>query len=182
MSATDELRAELTKRGVEWRYKDERTTYWYGTFSGMEWCEWTAIDYNGYLRITCADCGELLTPAQVIAATLGDVPHLPYFWTHDDALHIELPRLPESISVRLPDQRDREVGSARTWQYTQDSGTCKDVCNSVSEFTCSVCGFNCDLTSWISLFDGDDGRHRHHHHGTPNYCPNCGRRVVEVDE
>lgn len=54
---------------------------------------------------------------------------------------------------------------------------CRSVCNSVAEFTCSACGFNCDLTSWISLFDGDDGRHRHHHHGMPNYCPNCGRKV-----
>lgn len=55
---------------------------------------------------------------------------------------------------------------------------CRDVCASISEFTCSSCGFNCDLTSWISLFDGDSGRHRHHHFGTPNYCPNCGARVV----
>lgn len=62
---------------------------------------------------------------------------------------------------------------------TLGAGTCRDVCNSVSEFTCSACGFNCDLMSWISLFDGDDGKHRHHHHGTPNFCPNCGRRVVE---
>ena len=57
---------------------------------------------------------------------------------------------------------------------------CRDVCSSASEFTCSACDFNCDLTSWISLFDGDDGRHRHHHHGTPNYCPNCGRKVVDA--
>ena len=61
---------------------------------------------------------------------------------------------------------------------TLGAGTCKDVCSGVSEFTCSACGFECDLASWISLFDGDDGRHRHHHHGTPNYCPNCGRRCV----
>ena len=61
---------------------------------------------------------------------------------------------------------------------TLGAGTCKDVCSGTSEFTCSACGFNCDLTSWISLFDGDDGRHRHHHHGTSHYCPNCGRRVV----
>ena len=64
-------------------------------------------------------------------------------------------------------------------EATLGRGTCKSVCNSVSEFTCSECGFNCDLTSWISLFDGDDGRHRHHHHGMPNYCPNCGRKVVD---
>lgn len=62
---------------------------------------------------------------------------------------------------------------------TLGRGTCRDVCNSVSEFTCIACGFNCDLTSWISLFDGDEGRHRCHHHGTPNYCPNCGRRVED---
>lgn len=62
---------------------------------------------------------------------------------------------------------------------TLGAGTCKDVCSGVSEFTCSACGFECDLTSWISLFDGDDGRHRHHHHGTPHYCPNCGRKVVD---
>ena len=61
---------------------------------------------------------------------------------------------------------------------TLGRGTCNDVCASISEFTCSACGFNCDLTSWISLFDGDDWRHRHHHYGTPNYCPNCGRKVV----
>lgn len=57
--------------------------------------------------------------------------------------------------------------------------TCRNVCASVSEFICSECGFNCDLTSWISLFDGDTGKHRHHHHGTPNYCPNCGAKVVK---
>lgn len=61
---------------------------------------------------------------------------------------------------------------------TLGTGMCHDVCSGLSEFTCSACGFNCDLTSWISLFDGDEGRHRHHHHGMPNYCPNCGRRVV----
>ena len=63
-------------------------------------------------------------------------------------------------------------------EATLGRGTCRSVCNSVSEFACSECGFRCDLTSWISLFDSDDGRHRHHHHGMPSYCPNCGRKVV----
>ena len=121
MTATDELRAMLDERGVEWRD--------YGYENHVWWCDWHAENrhsVNGlYVKVEA-----VITPEQAIAATLG-------------------------------------------------AGTCKDVCSGVSEFTCSACGFNCDLTSWISLFDGDDGRHRHHHHGTPHYCPNCGRKVVD---
>ena len=65
-------------------------------------------------------------------------------------------------------------------EATLGRGTCHDVCASISEFICSACGFACDLMSWISLFDGDTGRRRHHHHGAPNYCPNCGREVVDA--
>lgn len=70
MTATDELRAELTKRGVEWRWQDERTTYWYVTVDGEEWGEWTATEMGGYLLLSFTS-GYLLTPAQAIAATLG---------------------------------------------------------------------------------------------------------------
>ena len=100
-----------------------------------------------------------------------DVPHLPYFWTHDDVLHIELLKLPKSISVRLPDQRDREVGSARVWQYTLGTGTCHIVKASrkyvlsdgteLFEDGCSVC--NCYI--------GEDD----------NYCSNCGAKVVDTE-
>ena len=75
---------------------------------------------------------------------------------------------------------DATLGSCNCSNSERTNETCRNVCNSVSEFTCSECGFNCDLTSWISLFDGDDGRHRHHHLGIPNFCPNCGKRK-EVD-
>ena len=93
---------------------------------------------------------------------------LPHFWTHDGTLHIELPKLPESISVRLPDQRDREVRSARTWQYTRDSGTCHITDNGPwgYPYVCSACG---------ASFDPDVNG------GEFNYCPNCRRRI-EVDD
>lgn len=95
------------------------------------------------------------------------------FWTHDGTLHIELPKLPESISVRLPDKRDREVRSARVWQYTLgdadatptrqgDAGTCKDVAIEGEWFECSECGTVKQLIH-------------------PNYCPNCGKRVEVSD-
>ena len=93
---------------------------------------------------------------------------LPHFWTHDGTLHVELAKLPESISVRLPDQRDREVSSARTWQYTRDRGTCNITDNGPwgYPYVCSACG---------ASFDPDVNN------GEFNYCPNCGRRI-EVDD
>ena len=123
MSATDELRRLLDERGVKYRdYFHADKTWWSGR-ENVGWYAENRPSANGlYVMIEA-----VLTPAQAIAATLGDAPRLPHFWTHDGTLHIELPKLPESISVRLPDQRDRDVGSARTWQYTLGSGTCKAV-------------------------------------------------------
>ena len=70
MSATDELRRLLDERGVEWRWEDERTTYWYVTVDGEEWGEWKATEMGGCLFLDFSS-GEILTPAQAIAATLG---------------------------------------------------------------------------------------------------------------
>lgn len=54
---------------------------------------------------------------------------------------------------------------------------CRDICGDVEQFTCSACGFNCNLTSWITPI-GCDRPIVCHHHGTPNYCPSCGAKVV----
>ena len=70
-----------------------------------------------------------------------------------------------------------ELGTNKSVHIYVERRTCKDVCSDVSEFTCSECGFNCDLTSWISPMEGI-GRIVHHHHGTPKYCPNCGAEVI----
>ena len=80
----------------------------------------------------------------------------------------------DGVSVHL-----LRVSPEQAIEATLGRGTCRDVCASISEFTCSACGFRCDLMSWETLFDGDEGRHRHHHYGTPRYCPNCGRKVVD---
>ena len=106
-----------------------------------------------------------ITPEQAIAATLGTGTCLPYWWTHDGTLHVEPPKLPESISVRLPDQRDREVRSARTWQFTRGRGTCHECAGMDDMFECSACGGRYEgwaLKRWA------------------RYCPDCGRRI-EVD-
>jgi len=167
MNETDELRRLLDERGVE-------------HYDGTECTLWGYEDYNeftGIYRFSADETSDghmqvrlwYVTPEQAIAATMGDVPRLPYFWTADGTLHIELPKLPESISVRLPEQRDREVSSARVWQYTRGSGTCNmEYCDEWSgdelypteAYVCSAC-------SYVTV------------DGTPNYCPNCGRKVVD---
>ena len=163
MSATEELRRMLDERGVEWEDCGNGATY--VEHNGEAW----RFDYDEPFDQLGIVCLSGYTPAQAIAATLGDVPRLPYFWTHDGTLHVELPKLPESISVRLPDQRDREVSSARTWQYMRDNGTCNmEYCDEWSgdelypteAYVCSACGY-------ITV----DGK--------PNHCPNCGRKVVD---
>lgn len=165
MTAIDELRRLLDERGADYRVSATGYSIDIGPYT-------TA--YANRSDTTLDVSLRQVTPEQAIAATLGDVPYLPYFWTHDGTLHVELPKLPESISVRLPDQRDREVGSARTWQYTLGAGTCHDKGN-IERFICSECGCRLDLqdddwepTMWL------DGAAM-----VPNFCPNCGRRVVD---
>lgn len=128
MTATDELRRMLDKRGVEWETDRSGFRVMWGkpVDEFHDTMQFKAVDNalpNGGLNVHI--CG--FTPEQAIAATLGTAPRLPHFWTHDGVLHVELQKLPESISVRLPDQRDREVGSARVWRYTLDNGTCREV-------------------------------------------------------
>ena len=74
MSANDELRDELTKRGVEWEDMSARFP------TGMLWCtSWTSKDGELCTALEGADdipdgklsVQALLTPAQAIAATLG---------------------------------------------------------------------------------------------------------------
>lgn len=142
-SSTKILRRLLDERGVEYE-GGKRSVRWRDR-NGVMMQAFPLAD--GELGMEVWSC----TPEQAIAATMGDVPCLPHFWTHDGVLHVELPKLPESISVRLPDQRDREVGSARVWQYTlidadatptrQDDGTCHDTgtFKSWGLFTCSNC-------------------------------------------
>ena len=192
MSITDELRCMLDERGIKWwEGDDERKTLWES--NGLTWEYFNDENGDAWLGFLGA-CEQDITPEQAIAATLGssnctngertNEMCLPHFWTHDGTMHIELPKLPESISVCLPDKRDREVRSARVWQYTlgdadatetrQGVGTCHDRGN-IERFICSECGCRLDLQDddWEATMWLDDGTAT-----VPLYCPNCGRRCV----
>lgn len=53
-------------------------------------------------------------------AMLYTITPLPHFWTGDGTLHVEAARLPERIDVTLPDERGREVHSARVHRFVSE--------------------------------------------------------------
>lgn len=92
---------------------------------------------------------------------------LPHFWTGDGTLHIEPRKLPERIDVTLPDERGREVHSARVHRFVPERTCCYE--RNGGLFVCS----NCGRSMWRYEGKGDPL-------SPPNFCPRCGARV-EVD-
>ena len=173
MSATDELRAELTKRGIEWRWDDERTTYWYVTVDGEEWGEWTAIEMGGYLHLSFSNV-DVLTSAQAIAATLGSEDT----YTREDVegafvsgYSLGLDMFDSSKQEKGWNQNERnldeemeDLGWVRKDAATLGRGTCE------MEYVNDWMGWHCK--SCDNLRQGLPDQ-------KPKYCPNCGRKVVD---
>ena len=95
--------------------------------------------------------------------------------TADGTLHLHLEVVPERIDVTQPDSRGREVYNAKVHRFEPECGECCDEGN-IERFICSECGCRLDLqdddwepTMWV------DGAAM-----VPNYCPNCGRRIADV--
>lgn len=117
MNTTDELRAMLDEHGVNWDYGITGTATTKFRANGVDL---TFMPMRDGLV-----CTTILTPAQAIAVALGQTDPrerglIPHFWTGDWTLHIEAARLPERIDVTLPDQRGREVYSARVHRFVSE--------------------------------------------------------------
>ena len=158
MTATEELRAELTRRGIEWRWEDERTTYWYVTVDGEEWGEWTAIEMGGYLHLSFSS-GDVLTPAQAIAATVGS-----------DKVEAVLRKLVAQLGVAADFHFARKYVDCIVEEYagklaTLGRGACKEVKIDRHFRGCSECGYRWEHMYAVGWQVG------------PKFCPNCGKRV-----
>jgi hypothetical protein len=155
MTATDELRRLLDERGVEWEAFDdfEPTTQW-STHNGafVYWARErdgkllveTTAPFKCSISCTPKQAIEACTPEQAIAATLGDVPRLPHFWTHGGTLHIEATRMPTRIVVceggtcefvpkRELDASEAENAKLRElagelWTYAEQELLCDENC------------------------------------------------------
>lgn len=179
MDATDELRAELTKRGVEWKAPSSFDgTARYDTTAGGYWFH----EFDGKITI------HGLTPAQAIAATLGSEDT----YTREDvegafvsgySLGLDMfdsskPEKGWNQNERNLDEEMEDLGWVRKDAATLGAGTCHAIISdNLTESEgmgdawadCSECGH--------LLFVLTDPNSE-----PPNYCPNCGRRVVKVDE
>lgn len=166
MTATEELRRLLDERGVEWDY-------------GITGSTTTEFSVNG-VDITFTpmrdglECSTILTPEQAVAATLGaQRPTLPHFWTADGTLHVEPRRMPERVQAHLGGEDvtfERGLGACRI--DALNTGDCAGYECSEYIMHCNGCGhefghvlYNEDGDVWMSEL--------------PNFCPNCGKRVVE---
>jgi predicted RNA-binding Zn-ribbon protein involved in translation (DUF1610 family) len=178
MTATDELRAELTKRGVEYEVDDGKTvrvTRWkaYG-----EWVSFIEYD-TGETRF-CVDMRRF-TPAQAIAATLGSDDT----FTREDvesafvsgySLGLDMFDNSKPDNEKGWNQNERnlddemeDLGWVRKDAATLGAGTCRNAAPSYLDFLCSECGF---VNYRNDENDSGSGNDWHH-------CPNCGRKVVD---
>ena len=151
MNTTEELRRLLDERGVEWVEDHDRTCWMAGGTYHSAY-----VNLSGNLIVTN------LTPQQAIDATLGQEE----WYDEDGILHIRCHRLPERIEVTLPDDRGREVYSARVYTFER-RGECHPV--PVYSFDGETTEHYCDSCSECEAEWMDDD---------PNFCPYCGAKVV----
>ena len=172
MSATDELRAELTKRGVEWKAPSSYDgSNRYDTVAGGYWFH----EFDGKITI------HGLTPAQAIAATLG----ADDTYTREDvegafvsgySLGLDMfdSSKPDNEKGWNQNERDMEeemedLGWVRKDTAKLGTGTCHNVHEPPKDttfwpsphFKCSECGATHVSMEYVF------------------YCPNCGRKVVD---
>lgn len=189
MTATDELRAMLDERGVEYYRHEEgeplrelkegtdRATSWR---LGKASC--TVVECEGGTLDVWIDRA---TPAQAIEATLGPREQPPYdelieALRRDWDIEASWDGLRRFWYVGLTDEGARKRDER---EATLGRGTCHNASNVTDKhgqarFVCSACGawldsrmlWNPEYPNGESPFVKDCRL---------NYCPNCGRRVVE---
>lgn len=183
MTATEQLRKLLDERGVEWRKTphyssdsvDNETV-----FCG-EGIEWLAHDHlNG--RLGLKTLRYEITPAQAIAATLGDsdatrarqldaideiLRTLNAEVTNDNikyGLYSELHDMVGELA-NLIEMGAEPIDAARGAETCTLINAADDLGSGTSSCMCFECGYTA-LDDWWEEF---------------NFCPNCGRRI-EVTE
>lgn len=181
MTATDELRRLLDERGVEWVAGTPIDNYIFSTFwLDANGVEWRAVGVN-------SDCETLrisahITPAQAIEATLGRGNAGRYvglrqgkYWERTENSDYYCGGCGWKVTDH--DSYCPECGGA-LHKATLGRGECHDAEDSGTDFCCSACGARLyiDTGDTYTMIAADERTIIER----PNYCPNCGRRVVDA--
>lgn len=161
MSATDELRHLLDKRGVEWESKDvEGVSDFHDTRWNAYDVQWCYAEFVGNNYTKLKPSSEFhCTPEQAMAATLGSEFN------------------PDGLPVGLTISDDSNLLNWRGENYVRQSALCGGTCEFVDDSDrepsppkCNSCGYDPGIyeCAWL-----DDGTYEYER----NYCPNCGRKV-----
>ena len=167
MTATDELRALLDERGVEYGWSKEQPdqTWW--------------KDQDGHIYFAKGISNPMFfnfTPKQAVEATLGRNPDgEPASRMTDVMMRVE-----RALGV---DHGGAEVLSAEVVPLLREAleiidaaatlgrGECYNDALKSDQFYCSECGIDLDI---VKLSADADFVY------VPKYCPSCGRRVVDA--
>ena len=133
---------------------------------------WTTDLYIGELRPWPS--AVLVVRGNTDETMLYTMTPMPHFWTADGVLHVEPKKLPERIDVTLPDERGREVRSARVRRYVAERTCCAIISDNLNESegmgdawaNCSECG---ELLYVLTDINSKP----------PRFCPSCGAKVMD---
>lgn len=177
MSATDELRTLLDERGVEWRGGLPTETIVKEPIDAL-YVERPDGRMHVYFR-------SYLTPEQAVAATLGrgmltadDVRDL--IELHSDASGGNGCDFHNGAYVAIADELNAMLGSSNCTN-NERTGTCIADETDIWECICDGIGRYGKRVTVHVMECSECGHTYEHVNGDYEFCPHCGRRVVEVN-
>ena len=164
-TATERIRAMLDERGVEWWQKKRHTCWKVSKGQEVEmWRAWEAPDGSLTLKV---DYIYGLTPAQAIAATLGQEPWVNPTWErwHRSLRHDEIKSIGDAVEQLMYE----------AIEFGGDMGPNGNTYNGIDEGDVLTSGF---INEWIERFESALGSCN-----CPNNCTNGERtETCEADE
>lgn len=209
MTPTEELRKRLDELGIKWKSRDRvhPITVWHDEQFSYEYTERTllngvtpysgeVVDGTGRLEAVIDVC----SPEQAIAATVGGTvwePSKEWKAWHESLKHDNPTTIREAVENILFDAIDfgGDMGpNGNVWSGVDEGDVFTEKCidgwvKSIESVAATVGERTCHCTTpddaWCfscsscgKSFPRSD-LHMAHNHGEINYCPNCGRKVVE---
>jgi len=173
MIATVELRRLLDERGVEW-WEEDGHTLWYGQSINHAASAFSSfmLGENDKVHLSA-----MVTPEQAIAATLGD----DEYERKMDALLCRLTngKFSKTRAYDLDFMESVVREEFETYAATLGRGECHADETDTMECVCDGIGHYGEYLMVHVMECSECGRTYEHVWGNYEYCPHCGRKVVD---